>query len=223
MVFNIEYSKAPEKPYPNGLNDCYNALEYIYENSEKYGIDRNNITLGGDSAGGNLALGTAIMARNRGRSCIVRQMAVAYPCTVKCDASADGYEWSDEVYDISDEQKELIKGCLGLGHPLPFGSDPLDEMCMKSESDIYNPYYSPMLDTDKSDMPRTLIFTCEFDGLRQQDEFYGMQLRKAGNDVTVIRYGGISHAAIDRLGYIPQAEDMVNEIVKMIRETEVIK
>ncbi len=217
VVFNIEYSKAPEKPFPNGLRDCYHALEYIYQHAEEYGVDRERIAIGGDSAGGNLAIAAAMLARDRHKP-YVRLLAAAYPCTVKCDAAAEGYHWSENAYEISDEQRGLIAGCLGLGRPVPFGGDPLDRMCMEDEKDIYNPYYSPMLDPDKSNMPKTLIMTSEFDGLRQQDEFYGMQLIAAGNEVRVVRYGGISHAAVDRLGHIPQAEDMADEIVKAILE-----
>lgn len=215
VVFNVEYSKGPEKPFPNAQNDCYHMSEYIYEHAEEYGIDRERIAIGGDSAGGNLAISTAIRARNNGKF-YFQLMALAYPCTVKCNATADGYEWNNNVYEMSEEHKEIIEGCLGLGHPVKFGDDPIELMTMKSEEDIYNPYYSPMLDKDKTGMPDTLMMCCEFDGLRQQDEFYAMQLKKAGNNVRCIRYGGISHAAIDRLGYIPQAEDMVNEVVKAI-------
>lgn len=215
VVFNMEYSKGPEKPFPNAQNDCYHAVEYIYEHAEDYGIDREKLVIGGDSAGGNLAISTAMRARNLQKS-YIRMMALAYPCTVKCDASSDGYQWETGVYEMSEEHREIIGGCLGLGHPVKFGEDPIELMTMASGADIYNPYYSPMLDKDKSKMPDTLIMCCEFDGLRQQDEFYAMQLKKAGNKVRCIRYGGISHAAIDRLGYIPQAEDMVNEIVKAI-------
>lgn len=213
VVFSIEYSKGPEKPFPHAQNDCYHAVEHIWRHAEKYGIDRDRIAVGGDSAGGNLAISTAIRARNNGKD-YIKLMALAYPCTVKCDAAMDGYEWKQDVYEIAEEQRDLIENCLNLGHPVKFGDDPIELMTMQDASDIYNPYYSPMLDQNKAGMPDTLMMCCEFDGLRQQDEFYAMQLKKAGNNVRCIRYGGISHAAVDRLGYIPQAEDMVNEIVK---------
>lgn len=216
VVFNLEYSKGPKKPFPHAQNDCYHALEHIYRHAEEYGIDSEKIAVGGDSAGGNLAISTAMRARNN-KKAYIRLLALAYPCTVKCDATMDGYAWKHEAYEMADEQRELIEGFLGLGHPVKFGDDPIELMTMKSEEDIYNPYYSPMLDEDKRGMPNMLLMCCEFDGLRQQDEFYAMQLRKAGNHVRCIRYGGISHAAIDRLGHIPQAEDMVNEIVKAMK------
>ena len=70
-----------------------NVSVLSYENYEKYGIDKNRIAVGGDSAGGNLALSTAIKARNSGLNWI-KALVLAYPCTVKCDATMDGYVWS---------------------------------------------------------------------------------------------------------------------------------
>jgi len=173
--------------------------------------------VGGDSAGGNLALSTAIKARNSGLNWI-KALVLAYPCTVKCDATMDGYVWSEDVYDFSEEQGDMEKKLINLGHMVKYGEDPIELMTMKNPQDVYNPIYSPMMDPDKSNMPYTLMISCEYDGLRQQDEFYVMQLRKAGNKAKCIRYGGISHAIIDRLGHVPQAEDIVNETVNIINE-----
>lgn len=217
VVFSIEYNKGPEKPFPNAQNDCFNCLKHIYENYEKYGIDKNRIAVGGDSAGGNLALSTAIKARNSGLNWI-KALVLAYPCTVKCDATMDGYVWSEDVYDFSEEQGDMEKKLINLGHMVKYGEDPIELMTMKNPQDVYNPIYSPMMDPDKSNMPYTLMISCEYDGLRQQDEFYVIQLRKAGNKAKCIRYGGISHAIIDRLGHVPQAEDIVNETVNIINE-----
>ena len=55
-VIAIAYSLAPENPYPIALNECSWIYKEIYANAETYLIDRNKIAVGGDSAGGNLAL-----------------------------------------------------------------------------------------------------------------------------------------------------------------------
>ena len=123
VVFSIEYNKGPEKPFPNAQNDCFNCLKHIYENYEKYGIDKNRIAVGGDSAGGNLALSTAIKARNSGLNWI-KALVLAYPCTVKCDATMDGYVWSEDVYDFSEEQGDMEKKLINLGHMVKYGEDP---------------------------------------------------------------------------------------------------
>lgn len=59
-VLAVEYPLAPEHPYPASLNACVEALLYAYEHASDWGVDANRISVGGDSAGGNLALTTAI-------------------------------------------------------------------------------------------------------------------------------------------------------------------
>lgn len=60
MVLAVDYSLAPEKPYPAGFTDCVAALEYAFAHVEEWGGSVRNVSLGGDSSGGNLALATAI-------------------------------------------------------------------------------------------------------------------------------------------------------------------
>jgi acetyl esterase len=63
-VIAIAYSLAPENPYPVALNECSWIYKEIYANAETYSIDRNKIAVGGDSAGGNLALALCLKMRN---------------------------------------------------------------------------------------------------------------------------------------------------------------
>jgi acetyl esterase/lipase len=70
-----------------------------------------------------------------------------------------------------------------------------------------------MLAASFKGLPRTLVATAEFDGLRIQGEVYGKLLREAGGDVRILRYNGMVHAFIDRLGFVPQAEDLALEMV----------
>lgn len=64
VLFNVDYSLAPEKPYPNGLDDNFGAVKHIYDNAEKYGIDKTKISVAGDSAGGNYAAVVSLKARD---------------------------------------------------------------------------------------------------------------------------------------------------------------
>ena len=92
---------------PKECREAVTELEELCDVLKLYGIDKNRIAVGGDSAGGNLALSTAIKARNSGLNWI-KALVLAYPCTVKCDATMDGYVWSEDVYDFSEEQAEAI-------------------------------------------------------------------------------------------------------------------
>jgi acetyl esterase/lipase len=63
---SVGYRRAPESPYPGPLEDCYRALDWTATNAEALGIDPSCIGLYGASAGGGLAAGLALLARDRG-------------------------------------------------------------------------------------------------------------------------------------------------------------
>ncbi len=65
MVAAIDYSLAPENPFPVGLIDVITIVKWIKANGESIGVDRNRISSGRDSASANLALATALDLHNK--------------------------------------------------------------------------------------------------------------------------------------------------------------
>ncbi len=78
LVVSPDYTLSTTAPYPAALEDCYAALLWLKENSERYGGDKERIAVGGDSAGGGLAAALSIYARDRGEVKIKYQMPL-YP------------------------------------------------------------------------------------------------------------------------------------------------
>jgi acetyl esterase/lipase len=216
VVFNIDYSLAPEHKFPSGFNDCFNAVQYIYEHAEEYGIDRNRIAVGGDSAGGNLTAAAALKDRDLGTRMIAQQVLI-YPCVTFLN-DVKGYRWELSQYEMAEEQRAMIDPMLGIGRPTE--ADPelkkAWELYLPTEEDVRNPYVNPLLGDSKG-LPRTLCIGAEFDGLRIQSEVYSKQLAEAGVPVKTIRYKGCTHAFIDRLGFVPQAEDLCIEIAEALK------
>ena len=64
IVVSVEYRRAPEAPFPEPLNDCYAALEWIAENAASFGGDPSRLAVAGTSAGGNLSAAVALKARD---------------------------------------------------------------------------------------------------------------------------------------------------------------
>ena len=78
FVASVEYRLAPEHPFPAPLEDCYAGLAWLWDSREELGIDPARIAVGGGSAGGGLAAGVALAARDRGEIELCYQLLV-YP------------------------------------------------------------------------------------------------------------------------------------------------
>ena len=137
-----------------------------------------DITLIGDSAGGNLAAALSIMARDRGEFMPKRQILI-YPA-VNNDYS----------------EKSLFSSVRENGQDYLLTAGKLKDyinLYAGSEEDKLNPYFAPILEKDLSGQPDTLILTSEFDPLRDEGEAYGRRLAEAGNRVEVHRIKDALH------------------------------
>ena len=74
IVVAVEYRLAPEHSYPIPLDDCYQALSWLFANTDELGIDAEKVAIAGISAGAGLAAGLALMTRDRGDYNIMFQM-----------------------------------------------------------------------------------------------------------------------------------------------------
>ncbi len=215
VVFNVDYSLAPEKPFPNAFNDCFSTLKYIYDHADDYGIDKEKIGMGGDSAGGNLTAVVAVKDRDLGTH-MLKYQALLYPAVTLGALKDAGFEWKLSDYVINEEQYPLIEPGIRLGRPTEkdgSGVDGSANTYLEGDlSQIENPYVSPIY-ADKKGLCKCLIAGAEFDGLRISNEIYGKLLRDAGVDTRILRYCGVGHAFLDKLGILPQAEDVCQEIV----------
>jgi acetyl esterase/lipase len=78
-IFSIEYRLAPEHQHPVPVNDCYAGLEWLYANASELGVDCKRVMVFGESAGGGLAAGITLMARDKGLSPPVAYQMLTYP------------------------------------------------------------------------------------------------------------------------------------------------
>src|SRR5262245_3752331 len=65
-VLSVDYRLAPEHPFPVALDDCYAVLGWAHLNADVLDLDADNVSVGGSSAGGNLAAALALRTRNEG-------------------------------------------------------------------------------------------------------------------------------------------------------------
>lgn len=212
MVISVDYTLAPEGPYPQGLNDCDSVVDYVYENARALGIDSTKISISGDSAGGNLAAGCVLRDIQKGRYAI-QYMALLYPVVLLSDEDVADYEWSLDQYDVKENDELVTRAIHSIKNCMPL----ITRLYVQDSTPLEHPELSPLLVEDLSQFPKTLIITAEYDFLRIQGEAYAKRLSEAGVDVRLIRYEGMDHAFLDKCGVYPQAEDCLNEITKDLK------
>lgn len=78
VIVSVDYRLAPEHPYPAPLEDCYSALTWLNDKAAALGVDTARIVIKGESAGGGIAAGLALLARDRGELPVLFQ-CLTYP------------------------------------------------------------------------------------------------------------------------------------------------
>lgn len=82
MVLAVDYSLAPERPYPGAVMECVGAVEYAEEHAKEWGSSPKLVSLGGDSTGANLALATALYMEKGGvTKDAIKSLVLYYPVT----------------------------------------------------------------------------------------------------------------------------------------------
>lgn len=178
LVIFPEYSRSPEAKYPTAIEQCYFILSHIKEIIEnRFSIANcSELTIAGDSVGGNMAIAMVIMSLMRhGPS--IHKLLLYYPVTNACfDTPSyhqfavnyylyrEGMKWFWQQYTSSMEERNQI-----TASPLRASID-----CLKC-------------------FPQTMIINGQADVLRSEGEAFGEKLRCAGVDVTAVRIQGTIH------------------------------
>ena len=208
IVISVDYSLAPEKPYPLGLNDCRKVVEYIEENNFLYGIDKSKIGIVGESAGANLA---TIVANENSN---IKFQGLVYPVVTFVEKNPF-FNWDIDLYENPYKEEKIYNFINSLRNC----EDLVQKLYIQRELDPRREDLSPIFNKNLSKAKKTLIAVSEYDYLRVQGEAYGKLIHKAGIETKIIRYEGVNHAFLDNLGIYPQAEDTINEIVKEFLDT----
>ena len=180
-VANVEYRLAPETPFPGPVNDCYAALLYIHAHAEKLGVDPSRIAVGGQSAGGGLAAGTVLKARDEGVVPVAFQF-LDIPAlddrlaTVSMTNFVDTPLWHRPNAILS------WKYYLGESYSGPEHPD-------------VSIYAAPSRATDLTGLPPTYLSTMELDPLRDEGIEYALRLLQAGVSVELHSFPGTFHGS----------------------------
>ena len=179
MVLAVDYRLAPEHPFPQGLEDCCNAVMFAVENADKWGGDSDCISLGGDSSGGNLAIATALKLQKTMPDMKLRSLVLFYPVVSAWIDKTDSWNKYGEGFGLDSELMNAFNRAY-------------------AGNDYRNPLISVSLADDKSlkKLPPTLLIAADRDILKDQGEKFCDKLKTLGVDVTRKELSGTVHLFI---------------------------
>lgn len=194
IVISVEYRLAPENPFPAGLDDVYNVVQWAHKNADSINGDAKHIAVVGDSAGGNLSAVVSQMARDKNGPHLTCQVLI-YPSTNIYELNTKSWSYMSNILTISKEDMEDFTA-----------------LYVPKKEDRKNPYVSPLLAKDLKNLPPTLMITAEIDPLRDEGKAYAEKLKEAGNQVVVTMYKGCPHGFITMDKITSEADKALNEI-----------
>lgn len=174
VVVSVDYRLAPENPYPTPIEDCYAALEWVAANAAEIKGDASQISVGGDSAGGNLSTVVAKKALDNNGPAIQSQILI-YPVT-NLEFDTDSYNQFAEGYGLD---RELMKW---------FGIHYVGDEKLYNEPDV-----SPLKYDSVQGLPTAIVIAAENDVLLDEGKAYAEKLKQDGVEVQYELIPGVIH------------------------------
>ncbi|KAJ3533810.1 hypothetical protein NM208_g7814 [Fusarium decemcellulare] len=178
--FAVHYRLAPEHPAPAGLEDAFAVLKHILESAQEFNIDPTKIAVHGDSAGGGVAAGVALMARDRKLDPPLAKQILIYPML----------DDRTKVED-SDPRVELM-GWKPNSNILAWNAYAGESRGSESGSDVLS-YAAPARATSLRGLPATYIEVGTLDLFRDEDIEYAARLTKEDVEVEFHLWPGLPH------------------------------
>ena len=191
-IVAVQYRLAPEHLFPAAHDDAERGADLVWQYADRLGVNRNRITLCGDSAGAHLALVTSLRLKAKG-VWQPAQLILIYPML---DATA-----RFESYILNGADYVITRDTLLSGY----------EMYLAG-TDRQHPEASPLWRDDFSGLPLVHIITAEYDPLCDEGEMLYRHLSEQGVTCTAQRWLGVIHGFFQLGGVSQSARDVMRDI-----------
>ena len=195
-VVSVEYRLAPEHPWPAAPDDAEAAARWIAQNGAAFGREFTGLVLAGDSAGGNLAIVTALALRDAPAALPVLLQFPIYPVTDSSVKHPSRHELG-EGYFLSTREIELFDAL--------YASDPM------------HPRVSPLI-ADLGGLPPAVVITASLDPLRDEGRAYAAKLEAAGVPVQFYEAEGTIHGFVTYRLHMPSALDDLAQGLALVKD-----
>lgn len=195
----VDYRIAPEHPHPTPVEDCYAALGWLTDNAAALGVDPTRIAVMGDSAGGGLAAGVCLLARDRGGPAVAQQLL---------------------IYPMLDDRAQTPDPAL-----LPFLTWTYDDnitgwaalLGEAAGTDSVSGYAAPARATDLSGLPAAYIEVGDLDIFRDEDIAYARRLSDAAVATELHVHPGCPHAFEDLARKADVSQRAIDDRLRRLR------
>ncbi len=176
VAVSVDYRLPPEHPFPAPVEDCYAGLRWLFAHAGNLGVDPSRIAIGGASAGGGLAAGLALLARDRKEVPVAFQLLI-YPMIDDRNVTPASYAITDPRVWHRESNR--------LGWKAYLGRD--------GGGDDVSPYASAARATDLKNLPPAYIPVGALDLFIDENIEYAQRLIQAGVPTELHVYPGAIH------------------------------
>lgn len=194
-VIFVDYRLAPEHPFPAGLNDCIDTVKWVVDHAESLGIDKNQIGIIGDSAGGALAASVSTQIGE-----LLKFQILIYPAA---DNQLNTKSW--EIYETGPVLNKE-GGIQAWNWYYPDGKKNPDPLAV------------PILIKDFKNTPSTLVLIAEHDALRDEGELLAQHMKDAGISVRTSFYKDMVHGFMHMGEVLNEVEQAASEMAAFARQ-----
>jgi len=200
VVVSVDYRLAPEHPFPVAVDEAADAVEWVAETADALGVAPDRLGVSGTSAGGALAVGTCLRAREIGDCPEPAGQFLLYPIA-GCDFETDSY-------------RENADGPLLTRADMRW----FYERYLRSPVDAANPYAVPLRAADLGDLPPATVVTAGFDPLRDDGVALAERFEREGTPVEHRHYPAMAHGFCSLADRVPTAETALSAVAEDVRE-----
>lgn len=200
-VVNVDYRLAPEHVFPAAFDDAVATVHWVMANAGRLRIDPARVSVGGDSAGGNLAAAVTLALRDEGRTKLRAQILI-YPAL---DLSMSGPYYGRFTKDVllTDDEVRAF-----TAYYVPDAGQRKDWRA------------SPLWASSLKGLPPSLVLLAGIDPLDAEGEAYAARLEQEGVTTTIKRYPGQMHGFLSNAKLLPKAYNAIEDVAAMLKANQ---
>lgn len=189
-VVSVDYALSPEAKFPQALEECVGVVRWIARHGAAWGLDPARIALGGDSAGGNLALGAALCLRDTGGPGLAALLPMYPVCAA--DFSTPSYQaFGAGAFFLSEEKMRFYWRAY-----------------LPTPAAAHHPWAAPLL-ADLSGLPSMFVPLAELDVLASEGHALVKKAREAGVKADTALYAGCIHGFLRQVATVTKARQAI--------------